>query len=527
MDLASNPSHKLPVHEKVGYALGDAAANFVWRSSFFLPIFYTDTFGLTAQAAAILLLVVRLSDGVTDIIMGTVADRTNTRHGKFRPWVLWSAPVLGLFLMLIFTTPNLSDSGKLIYAYVIYFGLTLAYTANNVPYGALMGVMTPSVKERAELSAFRFVGSFGGGLLVLASMGKLVEYFGQGNDALGYQRTMIIFAVLLVVFCIITFKTTKERVQPAVNTHRSLGQELKDLCYNLPVILIPVLGVSAVMISLSQRDWGSEIKIGAAVFCFASFILTAAIRKRLIDKQDAALSPTQRDLKDLLRNSPWFILLLVGIMFGVFTVVRPSAAGFYFKYVLERNDLLGLYFAITLAASLLAAIAVGFLMKVVSKKVLFAAAFIGGGVFSTSMYFVPSDQVGVIMILAVIGEFFAGFMPVIFYSMLGDAADFSEWKNGRRATGLVYSTGTFINKTGHGLAGAIVMMVLAIYGYNAEVAETITSSLDGMTLLMTIIPTVFCIIGALLISVFPLTSAKMAKIESDLEVSRKSLAANA
>ena len=190
---------KIPFYEKVGYATGDAAANLVWRGALaYLAVFYTDTFGLTAAAAAMLFLVVRLSDGVTDIIMGMIADRTNTRWGKFRPWILWSTPFLALFMVLCFTTPDLSDSNKLIYAYVTYIGLTLAYTVNNVPYSALMGVMTASDTERTSLSGFRFAGAFAGGLLVMGFLPDLVAYFGDGNDALGYQYSMYMFAGILI-----------------------------------------------------------------------------------------------------------------------------------------------------------------------------------------------------------------------------------------------------------------------------------------------------------------------------------------
>ena len=160
---------KLPFSEKVGYAVGDAAANLVWRGALaYLAVFYTDTFGITAAATAMLFLVVRLSDGVTDIIMGMIADRTQSRWGQFRPWILFSAPILGLFMVLCFSTPDLSENAKLAYAYFTYIGLTLAYTINNVPYSALMGVMTTSDTERTSLSGFRFAGAFAGGLLVMA-----------------------------------------------------------------------------------------------------------------------------------------------------------------------------------------------------------------------------------------------------------------------------------------------------------------------------------------------------------------------
>jgi len=204
---------KLPLYEKIGYATGDAAANLVWRGALaYLAVFYTDTFGLTASAAAILFLVVRLSDGITDIVMGMVADRTQTRWGKFRPWILFSTPLLALTMILCFTTPNFGPTGKLIYAYFTYIGLTLAYTMNNVPYSALMGVMTDNDTERTSLSGFRFAGAFTGGLLVMGFLPDLVAYFGQGDKEAGYQITMYLFAGILIALMVITFATTKERV---------------------------------------------------------------------------------------------------------------------------------------------------------------------------------------------------------------------------------------------------------------------------------------------------------------------------
>ena len=206
---------KLRPREKAGYALGDAAANLVWRGALaFLAVFYTDTFGISALAVGVLLLVVRLQDGMTDIIMGMIADRTTSRWGKFRPWVLFSAPVLGLFMVLTFTTPHFGNTGKLIWAYVTYVGLTLAYTANNVPYSALMGVMTPNPVERTNLSSWRFAGAFTGGFLVMVGTPLLVARLGGGNDATGYQYAMYLFAALLVVMLAGTFFATRERVAP-------------------------------------------------------------------------------------------------------------------------------------------------------------------------------------------------------------------------------------------------------------------------------------------------------------------------
>lgn len=525
--MSSTADVKLSTYEKIGYSLGDAAANFVWRSTFFLPIFYTDTFGLAAAQTAILLLVIRLSDGVTDVLMGSIADRTNTSKGKFRPWIIWSAPVLGLFLALLFTTPDFSDTGKLIYAYVIYFGLTLAYTANNVPYGALMGVMTSNVKERSILSSFRFIGAFSGGLLVMALTPNLVAMFGDGNDAVGYKYTMMVFAVLLVAFLVITYQSTKERIVPKAGTEGNLKNEIWDICKNLPIILIPIAGISLFFISLSLdyeklgiADSASTYKYLAVFTCLLAFVITYLMRRWLINRPREICTPLQRDLADILTNKPWLILLIVGIMFGLFTVVRPSAASYYFKYHLERPDLIGVYFAVTLFASLAAAIVTGYLSGKISKRNLMIIAFGGGAIFNGLIFWVQPGQITFMFVLAIIGEFFAGMMPVLFFSMLGDTADYSEWKNNRRATGLIFSAGTFINKTGHGFAGAIVLLVLAYLGYDAADASTIEGSIVGMKLLMSLIPTVIGVLAIIFVWTYPLDDARMVEIEADLNKRR-------
>lgn len=228
------------------------------------------------------------------------------------------------------------------------------------------------------------------------------------------------------------------------------------------------------------------------------------------------MNDAQKDLSDLLTNKPWLILLTVGVMFGLFTVIRPSAAGYYFKWYLGREDLLGYYFLITLLASLAAAIATNWLSQRFNKRTLMISAFVFGGIFSAAVYFVQPEQVMLMMVLATIGEFFAGMMPVLFFSMLGDTVDYSEWKNNRRATGLMYSSGTFINKTGHGFASALVLVVLAMYGYDPQIEATVTASINGMVSLMSTIPLGICVLGAIFAIWYPLNDSQMKQIESDL-----------
>jgi glycoside/pentoside/hexuronide:cation symporter, GPH family len=498
----------LPFYEKVGYAMGDAAANLVWRGALaYLAVFYTDTFGLTAAAAAMLFLVVRLSDGVTDIVMGMIADRTQTPWGKFRPWILWSTPLLAMFMVLCFTTPDFSYTNKLIYAYATYIGLTLAYTINNVPYSALMGVMTPSDKERTSLSGFRFAGAFAGGLLVMGFLPDLVAYFGDGDDATGYQHTMYLFAGLLVILMIITFVTTKERVTPQIDNNITLKTELLDLSKNLPFIILPLL---AMTLFFYYRD----------LYSGAFFVVVMAtmwvLIKKLINNPTDGLSGTQRDMVDLLTNKPWLILLGIGFITMLFNGIKYGTIAYYFKYHVGDELIAGQYFIGLLVVSILGALSTSYLAKVFGKRNLFIIALMLSGTLTAAFYWVPQGNLSAIFILGCSAEFFAAIMPTLYFTMLGDSADFSEWKNGRRATGLIYSAGTFVQKTGGGFAGALVLVVLAGYGYDGMDQSTIEAALPGMQLLMSWIPAAFAFLAAIVMIFYPLSCQQNQQIGEEL-----------
>lgn len=514
----SQVSNRLPVLEKAGYAMGDAAANLVWRGALaFLMVFYTDVFGISPESAAGLILIVRLSDGVTDIIMGMIADRTTTRWGKFRPWILWSAPLLGLFMILTFSTPNLSPEGKLIYAYITYIGLTLAYTVSNVPYSALMGVMTDNHVERTSLSGWRFGGAFGGGLLVMMGTPLLVEYLGNGQEELGYQYTMYVFAVLLVLLLITTFFTTKERITPKAASLNSLAKDLWDLTKNLPYIIIPLASAS---LFFYYRDWTTGIIFGLVVLAIIFGV------RYIVAKGSEHATDAQKDLIDLLTNTPWLILLSIGFLFMMFNGIKIGATAYYFqRYIdvsswpwgeISHNQLLSLYFGLTLAVSVVAAFSTGYLSKIFGKKNLFILSLVLGGVLTGGIYYVAKDLPHVALILGCCAEFFAAILPVLFFSMLGDCADYSEWVNNRRATGLIYSAGTFINKTGGGFAGALILLVLAAFGYDGKNEATIDAAIPGIVLLMSWIPAAFAFIAAAILMLYPLSEHKMSDIEKEL-----------
>ena len=526
------PEHRLHMKEKIGYALGDSAANLVWRGALaFLAVFYTDTFGIPALAVGVLLLIVRLTDGITDIIMGMIADRTTTRWGKFRPYVLFSAPALGVFMVLTFTTPDIGPTAKLIWAYVTYLGLTSAYTVNNVPYSALMGVMTPSTVERTNLSSWRFAGAFSGGFLVMVGTPLLVARLGAGDDQAGYQYTMYLFAVMLVIMLTLTFASTKERVVPTQERSGNLKDDFLDLAKNLPYLIIPLTAIS---LFFYYRDLYSGIFFAAVIVAAVLFV------RKLIRTPESETSDARKDLVDLATNVPWIVLILIGFLFMMFNGIKIGATAYYFKHYVGsavaageyfswlpswfgsgQEILVSVYFAAVLAISIVGALCTGFLSRLVGKKNLFVISLVLGGLILCFIYYLEPTQIYTLFVLGISSEFFAAIMPTLFFSMLGDTADYSEWKNKRRATGLVYSAGTFINKTGGGFAGALIVMVLAAYGYDGMDESTVSGAVGGMKALMSWIPSAFAFLGAAIMLFYPLSDARMRQIESELAARRQ------
>ena len=234
----------LGVREKVGYALGDSASNFYWKVfEFYLLFFYTEVFGLTPGAAGWLLLFSRLWDAVNDPMMGALADRTNTRWGKFRPYLLWIAIPIWAAGVLMFTTPELDESGKLVYAYVTYIFMMMMYTAVNIPYSALMGVITPSTQERAQLSSWRFVGAFVVAWVVQTFTLKFVRMLGGEDPQLGWQLVMIVYGGIAALLFVISFATTRERIGPAAGQNSDFGADVRALMRNRPWFIMFLMGI--------------------------------------------------------------------------------------------------------------------------------------------------------------------------------------------------------------------------------------------------------------------------------------------
>lgn len=440
-------TEKISICEKLCYALGDASANIAWRGiCTFLFIVYTDVFGLDPLAVGTLMLVVRLSDGISDVGMGIVGDMTKSKYGKFRPWILWTAIPLAVILSLTFTCPpGLGTTGRLVYAYITYILFTLVYTANNIPYGALMAVMTGDDRERASIGSFRMAGAFAGGMVVQGLLLFLKEYFNS------YSIPIYILSVVLAICLIFTFYGTRERVEPP-------KEQKSDL-------------------------WA--------------------------------------DFKQLVTNVPWLVLLVVGLLFNVYNAVRQGVTVYYFTHYLNRELLCASFLTAIMVASIFGALITGPLAKKFGKRVLFMSSLFLAGVVNVGFAFCSPADIVPIFAIGIVGEFIAAVFPTLFFTMLGDTADYSEFIHGRRATGLIYSAGSFATKFGGGIAGAIIGYVLSHYGYNGADPESIKGAIPGIKLLMGVIPSAIVAVTAFLMFLYPLSDRKLSEITSELSSRRK------
>ena len=520
-------SQKIKLKEKIGYALGDAGTNIAWRTmSTFLLIFYTDVYGLPAAAAGVLLLITRLSDGITDIIMGIIGDRTQTEKGKFRPWILWTAVPFGLIMALTFTTPPLGLSGKLIYAYITYILYTLIYTANNVPYGALMGVMTSDEKERTSLSSFRFAGAYFGGILTQGLLIYFVLFFGnteshievhniENENAYELKITAHEDVETAAVSCVSGLSAKFQmQDQESITSQVSFSMK-KDSTYVFRVTDIEDLEAKNIQCINQKQGYRNSVYVLSVLLIIFLIITYASTKERVIPPKEQQ-GKVIDDIKDLLTNKPWLILLFVGFVFCVYNGVKQGVTVMYFKRYLHNESLSAIYMVVLLAVSGIAALLTTPMVKKIGKKNLFIYVMLFSAVTNALLIFTGPNNLVYIFILGALSEFAAGIMPVLFFAMLGDCADYSQWKNGRRATGLIFSAGTFAFKFGGGIAGAIIGWVLASYNYNGLDETTIAGAIPGIKMLMSWIPAVILVfagISALLF--YPLTEKKLKEFSKE------------
>jgi len=453
---------KLKLKEKIGYGFGDFASSMFWRMfGVYLLFFYTDVFGISAAVVGTMFLVTRIFDGLTDPIMGILADRTNTKWGKFRPYLLWVAVPFAICGILTFTTPDLTLSSKIIYAYITYSLMMIAYTAVNVPYSSLLGVMTSDLKDRTSLASYRFVFAFAGGILVLATAEPLVDYFSDTNGVIdpqkGWQSAMILYAILAAILFLGTFYLTKERVLP-------------------------------------PKEQKSDLK---------------------------------SDLKNLAKNGPWFILLGAGICTLIFNSIRDGSTIYYFKYYFDSLDAFQmplldipitfstLYLVLGQAANLVGVIIAKPISDKLGKKRTFLFAMFLAAGLSCIFFFFEENDLLMIFLFQFLISICAGCVFPLVWSMYADIADFSEWKNGRRATGLIFSSSSMSQKMGWTIGGALTGWMLALYGFEANVEQT-EEAKTGIRMMMSFLPAIGALFSAIFLIFYKLDDKYMAEISEEL-----------
>jgi Na+/melibiose symporter-like transporter len=483
----SDHPQKLSVTEKIGYSLGDLAANLVFQTLMtYLAYFYTDIYGLDTNDASVIILSVGLvaAFGFNPII-GAIADRTTSKWGKFRPWILWTAVPLGIIALLAFSTPDFSYKGKVIYAVVTYTLLLLLYAANNLPYSALSGVITGDMGERNSISSYRFVAVMFAQFFVQVFMLPIIESAGNGDKAVGIEIVMTWLAIIGTIMLLITFFTTRERIVPKPEQKSTLREDLGDLFKNKPWVII-LLVTTLAFVTLA-------VKGGSYVYYF----------KNYVDKDE--LTKLIHPILDFLNG--------IGVnFFGE----DPLSAGFG---LFNAGGIIFMIIGISLSK--------GLADKYGKRDVFILALFIST-LFIIAFYFFPSTSVGLIFTSQILHGFFYGLTIPLLWAMIADVADYSEWKNNRRATAIIFSAMMVGLKGGLSIGSSLVTWILGIYGYvtieaaaAGEIINQPDSAIQGTRMLVSIYPAIPFLIGIGLLFFYEINKKMEVQIESDLKERRK------
>jgi Na+/melibiose symporter-like transporter len=492
------PHQPLPFFEKAGYSAADAAANFVFMTMIlFQTNFYTDTFGLTAGAAAAILLWPRLWDAFFDPIMGVLADRTNTRWGKFRPWILWTAIPWAVVMVLAYTTPKgWSGSGLILYAAITNTLLMTLYSMNNMPYSALGGVMTADLNERAKLNSFRFISVNVAQFIVGGFTLPLVAKFAVGHDrAFGWQMTMAIWAVLCLVLFLITFSTTKERIQPMNREKSSPLHDFRDLLKNSPWRIMGLMTIVHFSI-LSLR--------GGANYNYYHHYADKAAMFDFLDKLG------------LTHLAPGGLLGLLGyVVSGTKDNLAASNVADVFNSIINMLGTATTIVVILLSVSL---------ARKFGKK---AVAVVGFGLSAVNAFATyllqPTDLVGMIALTMCGSIVYAPTIPLV-WAIFADCADYSEWKTGRRFTGIVFATLGFTLKAGLALGSAGLLWILSgFFNYDTKLPSA-PEAVHGYRVCVGIVVGILFAICTVFLSMYKLNKKTTLQMAEELEERRRSAA---
>lgn len=468
---------KIRLSEKIGYGLGDMSSSMFWKLfGAYLMIFYTDVFGISAAVVGTMFAVTRVWDSFFDPVVGAVADRTSSRWGRFRPYLLFLAVPFGVIGILTFLTPPFGQTGKIVYAFITYALMMMVYSAINVPYASLLGVMSPNPADRNTLATYRMTFAYLGSFLALLLFMPLVNAFGGGNSG----------------------------------------------------------GPMLSWLTAPQAGWLMAVGV-IAVVCVLLFLGCFALTKERVKAVRQGKTSLKTDLRDLLHNRPWWILLGAGVASLVFNSIRDGATVYYFKYYVDETAvgsisflglpfvLSGLYLAVGQAANILGVILAAPVSNRIGKRRTFMAAMAVASVLSVAFFWLGKDQLVPIFILQALISVCAGSIFPLLWSMYADCADYSELQTGNRATGLIFSSSSMSQKFGWAFGTAITGWMLAQFGFQANAVQS-AETLQGIRMFLSLLPAAGAFLSLVFIYFYPLSEQKMRQITHELEEKRTAAA---
>ncbi|HOO92539.1 MAG TPA: MFS transporter [Opitutales bacterium] len=561
-------TEKVSFREKLCYGAGDFASVLYWQTfMIYLLYFYTDVFGISAAAAGTMFLVSRVLDGITDPVVGMIADRTETRWGKFRPYLLWFCVPFAIVGVLTFTAPDLAETGKLVWAYVTYNALMLLYTIINIPYTSMLGVISSDTVQRTSLSSFKFVGAYTAGVVISALLLPVVIQLGGKMTVHSRVAEVLISAGAQVEFTtpdgltakalaelenkddlpilsqiadstattqdngmtplhLAAFAGDLEQVQNLIKEGSDVNALTAEGYSPLHVTALSPTGLFRDVAKNEKRGWQlSFMAVGfVAILCF--LVAFAGTRERVKPVQEKK-NPVSSDIKDLISNKPWLILLATTITFILFVATRSTATVHYFKYYVGEQNLnlpfgfasgkygfewlVSIFNVIGQFSSIVGVVLLPFVTAVLGKKKTFMIYGVIAIVSTAAFYVLKPDQIEAMFLLQVLGSITGGPLSALIWAMYADTADYGEWKNGRRATGLVFSASTMSQKLGWAIGGAIAGWLLTTVGFEANMIPT-PEVMKGLMHLMSLIPAGFGLVFLIIVSFYPLNEKKVAEI---------------
>ena len=495
--MSAIQNQKVSMVEKVGYGLGDCSANLVFQMMMIYQTkFYTDVFGLEGAIAGTVMLVARIVDAFVDPTVGILSDRTNSKWGKYRPWVLWTALPFMVFYILAFYNPGIEDKGLVaLYATISYTLLMTMYSFNNTPYSSLGGVMSSDIKERTSITSVRFIFSTIAQFVVQGLTLPLVSKFSDGGDkSHGWLCTISLFAVIGFIFLVIVFFSTKERITPPAGQKNDTKQDIKDVLSSVPWRAMFVL---TLFVFITLAMWGSAMN-----YYFENYVDETALFA-FLDK----IGLVSVEAKDTIGYT---ILNAFGLV-----VSSPDKAYEVGFGVFNMVGALVQFFGVILLSE--------FLANKYGKKRTFIVCLALTAIFTAMFYFPSRDNIEAMFVLNILKSLaYAPTVPLL-WAMIADVADHSEYVNYRRATGFVFSGVVFALKAGLGVGGAVLGFLLSGFGYvSGSQVEQSDTAIQGIILSSSLIPAAFFFIGVIALFFYPISKEYNEKMQAELSARRNS-----